>query len=336
MSLQDPANFLSRLSGAEARLSSYNKRVPAPRIAFLILAHNDALHLERLCRALQGQSSFVHVDRRAVDFPLGQIIPIPGVTVIHPCSLVHWGDFSMIEATLSLLNNARRSGAFDRFVLLSGSCYPVKPLANLEEAFAGDSRREWISLTPITRQSSVYNTVGRHWRMAPLLVNSVLDSKVRAVYNKISKAMGRDLAREIGLTPYFGSQWWGLTEPCVTSILEFVRNRPNFVRAYRSVYAPDEHFFHTIVANSHFASSAFYVEDRGSATNQLAPLHQIGPARDRYFGNAETDFQIAASTNKFFIRKVSTARSAQLLDRIDRELLGIASEAPSISRSQAD
>jgi hypothetical protein len=239
----------------------------------------------------------------------------------------------MVEATLSLLNHARQSGTFDRFVLLSGSCYPVKPLASLEDAFAADSRREWISLTRITRQSSLYNTVGRHWRMAPLLGNSVLDSKVRALYNKITKVMGRDLARETGLTPYIGSQWWGLTEPCVTAILEFVRDHPNFVRAYRSVYAPDEHFFQTIVANSCFASSAINVEDHGSATNQLAPLHQIGPARDRFFGNAEADFQLAASTKKFFIRKVSTARSAQLLDRIDRELLGVAGLAPPVSRS---
>jgi Core-2/I-Branching enzyme len=240
----------------------------------------------------------------------------------------------MIEATLSLLDNARLSGTFDRFVLLSGSCYPVKPLASLEAAFAGDSQREWISLTRITRQSSLYTSVGRHWRMAPLLRNSALDSKVRAVYSKISKAMGRDFAHEIGLTPYFGSQWWGLTEPCVTSILQFVRDHPDFARAYRTVYAPDEHLFQTIVANSRFASSAMYVEDQGSATNRSAPLHQIGPGIGRYFGNGETDFQVAASTNKFFIRKVSSTRSAQLLDRIDRELLEIDSEAPSISRSQ--
>jgi hypothetical protein len=159
--------------------------------------------------------------------------------------------------------------------------------------------------------------------MAPILRNSALDAKVRALYNKITRAMGRDLARETGLTPYFGSQWWALTDPCVTAILEFIRNRPDFVRAYRSVYAPDEHFFQTIVAHSRFASSAIRVEDRGPATNELAPLHQIAPARDRVFSNPETDFQVAASTSKFFIRKVSTARSTQLLDRVDRELLGL-------------
>jgi hypothetical protein len=138
--------------------------VSALRIAFLILAHQDPTHLERLCRALQGQSTFVHVDSRAADFPLSRIARIPGVSVIHPCRPVYWGDFSMVEATLSLLSQARQSGTFDRFVLLSGSCYPVKPLASVEAAFAADPVREWISLSPITRQSSLYTSIGWHWR----------------------------------------------------------------------------------------------------------------------------------------------------------------------------
>jgi hypothetical protein len=66
------------------------------------------------------------------------------------------------------------------------------------------------------------------------------------------------------------------------------------------------------------------VEYHGAVTNQLAPLHQIAPTSERYFGNTESEFQLALSTNKFFIRKVSSARSAQLLDRIDSELLGTA------------
>jgi hypothetical protein len=242
----------------------------------------------------------------------------------------------MVQATLTLLEEARKFGTFDRFVLLSGSCYPVKPLASLEAAFAGDPGREWVAVTPISRQSHLYGLIGRRWRIAPLLGNSVLDSKVRALYNKISKVIGRGLAHETGLTPYFGNSWWALTRPCVESILEFVRNRPDFVDAYRSVRSPDEVMFQTIVANSQFASFAMRVEDRGDATNQLAPLHQIGPANDRYFGNAEDDFQVAASTDKFFIRKVSTVRSAQLLDRIDSELLGVVSEAPSMKRSQTE
>lgn len=297
------------------------------RIAFLILAHQDALQVARLCSALRGQTLFVHIDRRAADFPVNQIATMPGV-VVHPRSLIHWGDFSMIETTLSLMDTARQYGRFDRFVLLSGSCYPVKPLSSLEAMFAEHPEHEWISLTPVARQSSLYTTIGRRWRMAPFLSSSFLDSKLRAIYNKISKYIGRDLALEIGLPPYFGSQWWALTEPCVAAVLEFVRSHPEYIQAYRSVYAPDEHFFQTIVGNSRFASASVHVEDCGAATNQHAPLHQIAPSIERVFEDGEPDFQLAASTDKFFIRKVSSARSAHLLDRIDRELLGIATAQP--------
>lgn len=292
-----------------------------PRIAFLILAHNDAPHLERLCRRLSGHAVFVHVDLKAANFPLEQIAKLPGVNVVTPRSRVYWGDFSMIEATLTMLTASQQQAKFDRFVLLSGSCYPVKPLAALEEALSLDPRREWIGTTAITPRSPLHRLIGRRWRMKPFTSNSSLDAKIRPFWNKISAVEGRDLEREIGMTPYFGSQWWALTNPCVMKILEFVDAHPAFVRAYRSVYGPDEHFFQTIVANSEFGKSAFHIEDRGAGTNQLAPLHLIGPTANRYFESWDDAFAVAANTDKFFIRKVSSARSAQLLDRIDRELL---------------
>lgn len=299
----------------------YNRCVPAPRIAFLILAHQDAPLLERLCRRLGHHAVFVHVDAAAADFPVKSIAALPQVELVSPRHRVHWGDFSMIEATLTLMRTAHNRGPFDRFVLLSGACYPVKPLAELEAAFAREPDREWMAVTPISPHSRLRPLIGRRWRMAPLTRPRAVDVKVRALWNRASKWIGRDLEREIGMTPHFGSQWWGLSRACVAKILSFVDANPAFARSYRTVYAPDEHFFQTIVANSEFGAAALRVEDRGDATNQLAPLHLIAPAADRYFRSSESDFALAASTPRFFIRKVSTARSAGLLDRIDVELL---------------
>ena len=289
------------------------------KIAFLILAHGDPTHLERLCRALTPHAVFVHIDARANDFPTERLAASPNVTVVTPRVEVHWGDFSMVEATLALLNAAREEARFDRYVLLSGACYPVKPMAALETAL--DSEREWIALTPITQQSHLRSLIGRRWRMAPFVSHRVLDTQLRSAWNKIAKILGRDLQREIGVPPYFGSQWWALSEPCVAAIVTFVQEHPAFVRAYRSIYAPDEHFFQTVVAASPFAAAAIQVEDRGPATNNFAPLHLIAPTSDRYFESSEAEFVLAAQTPKFFIRKVSTERSAALLDRIDRDLL---------------
>lgn len=303
------------------RMESYNRCVSVSRIALLILAHQDALHLERLCHALGDHGVFVHVDAGARDFPVERIAAVPGVEIVAPRVEVHWGDFSMIEATLTLLKAAQRAGQFDRFVLLSGGCYPVKPMAELEAAFAREPDREWIAVTPIGPQSRLRPLIGRRWRMAPVTRHPGMDARIRAVWNRATKVLGRDLEREIGMAPHFGGQWWGLSNRCAAKILEFVDAHPAFVRAYRSVYAPDEHFFQTIVANSEFGECAFRIEDCGASTNQLAPLHLISPTADRYFGLGDADFALAAKTEKFFIRKVSTARSARLLDRIDRELL---------------
>jgi hypothetical protein len=291
------------------------------RIAFLILAHRNADQIERLHLRLRPHNVFVHVDAQAADFPTNQLAALPGVTVVSPRRAVHWGDFSMVEATLTLLSAARAVGSFDRYVLLSGECYPAKPIAALEEAFETNPRREWISLTPIAAGSHLETMTGRRWRMAPLVGARALDAKLRGAWNNASKMLGRDLRREIGTTPYFGSQWFALSARCVDMILKFVPGHPEFVRAYRSVYAPDEHFFQTIVGNSEFGASAIHVEDRGVATNQSAPLHQIAPSEDRYFGNSGNDFDLVVRTGKFFLRKVSPQRSGSLLDRIDRELL---------------
>jgi Core-2/I-Branching enzyme len=291
------------------------------RIAFLILAHRNANQIERLCQRLRPHNIFVHVDARTADFPTKQLAELPGVTLVWPRKAVHWGDFSMVEATLTLLNSARSVGSFDRYVLLSGECYPAKPIATLEEAFEANSQREWISLTPIIAGSHLETMIGRHWRMAPLIGTRGLDAKLRGLWNKASKVLGRDLRTEIGTTPYFGSQWFALSDRCVAMILTFVAAHPEFVRAYCTVYAPDEHFFQTIVANSEFGASAIQIEDRGIVTNQSAPLHQIAPSEDRYFGNGGADFDLVVRTGKFFLRKVSPQRTGTLLDRIDRELL---------------
>jgi Core-2/I-Branching enzyme len=295
--------------------------MPTPRIAFLVLAHQDPPQLERLCRLLNRHAVFVHIDGRAADFPVDQLCSLPQVTVVAPRITVHWGGFSMVEATLTLLKTAQKQADFDSYVLIAGSSYPVKPLTELEAALARNSEREWIALTPVTPGSHLHKAIGRKWRMAPLLNQRNFDRRLRAFWNKVSGVLGRDLEREIGMTPYFGSQWWALSGRCVKNILDFVDSHPGFVRAYRSTWAPDELFFHTIVGNSAFGKFAIHVEENGNKTNHFSPLTQVATDRDRYLADSPADLELAKTTEKFFIRKVSSGHSQALLDQIDRELL---------------
>jgi len=303
------------------------------RIAFLVLAHNDAPLLLRLCHHLRDHAVFLHLDAKSRDFPIEQFAALKNVTLIQPRISVHWADYSMVETTLALLRTAlNQNESFSKYVLISGACYPVKPIARLANQFNTDDGLNYIRLTAISPATPhLWTLVSRRWRMAPLLPDHLmarqpalrsLEKKARAVLNKISSFRPRDFQREVGCPIHFGSQWWALSEPCARYIIDFVQNHPAFVRSFRTTYVPDELFFHTLIAQSPFASQTLGPQpDQGAGTNQQAPLHLIHPSEKRVFHSTDADFELAKSTDKFFIRKISSRDSADLLDRIDHELL---------------
>ena len=104
----------------------------------------------------------------------------------------------MIKATLNLINRAIDSGEkFDRFCLLSGSDFPIKPLSKIKSAF--DTDKEFIRIGRRLGDSDITT----HWKA------------VRAVYffdyslirdTRLSGAIPRKAYRK--LTLYQGAQWW--------------------------------------------------------------------------------------------------------------------------------
>jgi hypothetical protein len=66
---------------------------------------------------------------------------------------------------------------------------------------------------------------------------------------------GRDYRNHLGtLEPYSGSQWWALSREACEYILEFIARNRRFTKFFENVFAADEVFFHTILANSSFQS----------------------------------------------------------------------------------
>jgi hypothetical protein len=144
----------------------------------------------------------------------------------------------------------------------------------------------------------------------------------RAVVNKVASAFPRNFESEIGMPAFFGSNWWALSDQAVRYVLTKIDNDPQLANPFRSVYAVDEIFFHTLLANSPFLGQSDGMQrDESARTNQHAPLHLIHPSHERVFGRTPGDFELARDTTQFFIRKVSSKDSGALLNRIDSELL---------------
>src|SRR4051812_35408709 len=99
------------------------------RIAYLILAHNNYTHLQKLIDALNEFDCkfYVHIDKKS---------PLPNlkgdnIIFIKNRVKVYWSTFSEVQATLHLMDEAARDRRHDYFVLISGVDYPIRSNAEI-------------------------------------------------------------------------------------------------------------------------------------------------------------------------------------------------------------
>jgi hypothetical protein len=224
-------------------------------VAYLVLAHNTPNHLARLVAALDTPSSgcFVHVDRKADLAPFVRACS-GDVVFTRQRVPVYWGEFSMVEAIVVLLEEALRDPrCFRRFVLLSGADYPLRPAEEIEAFFASHPEREFINLAEMPAEWA-----GKPlWRLDLFVIPSEgasLGARVRAGLIKLGVVPGvRDHTRHLqGLRPYGGSTWWALTREACEHLVRFYASERRVVEFFRYTSYPDESFFHTVIGNSPF------------------------------------------------------------------------------------
>ncbi len=297
----------------------------ARKIAFLILGHSDPHQLARLCAALGTDDDiFIHIDRKTPDCFF--TVPLaPNVRIIQPRIAVQWADVSVVHATLLLIENALASqDDYLRLVLLSGSCYPIKPVERLRQYFGQRPAGNEIKYVDLLEgpESALRRVARWHFRRP-------LDSKIQSkMFDVTSRAIrkgaylaGRSLnigfrERFPGLIPCFGSQWWALTPAAANYALRFSKESPELLSYMRHCWAPDEIFFHTVLGNSeHVQAPEPYTQD----LSRLGNLHIVQPAASKIF--RRDDLPEVMASEKFFVRKLGSGISDELADAIDCELL---------------
>ena len=228
------------------------------RIAYLITVYDNPKHLQRLIRVLSSPSCafFVHVDRKSNSSIFSNV---NGKNVCFPQEkiTVYWGDFSMIEAVLVLLRTAFADHRhFDRFVLLSGTDFPLQPAKYIENFFKHNSGAEFMNKVrmpseaagkPISRLTTYRIRPGKNRTLNG--IRRILTK----VYSIIKKRDYQFYLRD--LIPYGGTTWWAITRNACEYILEFINKESQIIKFFKNVYIPEESFFQTILGNSPFKSN---------------------------------------------------------------------------------
>jgi hypothetical protein len=258
-----------------------------------------------------------------------------------PQHKVYWGDFGHVAASLEGLRWVR-SRNLDYAILLTGQCYPLVPIGEIEarlgqcggksfiqhEAFSLPCRsvllkqelRRLFSRAPVPSRARLWlkRVIGRYGdtnrtnniekKMAPFDwgesgVNRIIYYHIFSRERAIRVPF---FTREtpLLLLPYGGESYWCLSRECVDYVLKFVESNPEVVRFFKNTFIPCETFFQTILANSPL---------RISLINDV--VHYL-----EWEGNSSPNIlessEKALASGKWFARKFE---SLDVLDEIDRQ-----------------
>ena len=291
------------------------------KAAILIMAHRQPTHLAKLVESLLCDWAyiFIHIDKKVDISEFRRCISQHRNVIFVDYKnrvRVNWGGFSQVEATLSLLDASLNfEEHFDRFCLLSGSDFPIKPLSKIKAAF--DSEIEYISIEKLLDDSNNNN----HCKYVKYFY--FRDSRLSSIINQLPK-IPRRVYNNISL--YWGSQWWALTHECVRYILNFIKHNEDYISFHKYTLVPDEIFFHSIVKNSPFSANISHdfekVKDPKSYfdSNERGCHYIDWNAKGTSLPKVldESDISNLISSKSLFARKLQKGPSDKLVQMIEK------------------
>ncbi|NHO16889.1 hypothetical protein GOB76_09945 [Acetobacter peroxydans] len=221
-------------------------------IAYLVMAHaiNDQLKL--LIDSLLSDPRarlYIHIDAKVTD--IGRLpADADQVKVLTDRTIVNWGGFSVVEATLALLNVALLDKENERFVLLSGSCFPLRDPVTVGDAILAQDKPSFAVWGRIDPSLAENENLGRYvvTKYHPFDIQKInpKNNGVNAFLWNIFKIINNKAPyeRKIEIDDLWkGSQFFLIQRDIAIS---FVKPCKKLVHALRFAMAPDEIFFTTL------------------------------------------------------------------------------------------
>ncbi|MEM8657343.1 MAG: beta-1,6-N-acetylglucosaminyltransferase, partial [Pseudomonadota bacterium] len=222
-------------------------------IGVVLLAHEQPRRTAQLARhlALQGCCVVIHVDARVTDAQVrhlkGLVAQAPNV-LFSPRLRCEWGTFSLVRASLECLRlMLERFPEVQHVCQLSGSCLPIKPIADLQAHLERHRDIDFIEAVSVADDPWVVDglSMERFTLYHPLSFR-----KHRKLFDKnvqLQRALKVKRKMPEGLVPHIGSQWWCLSRKTLSLILTDPQ-LPEYCAYFRHTWIPDESFFQTLAA----------------------------------------------------------------------------------------
>ena len=282
--------------------------------AYLIIAHEDVIQLKRLVLYLDDKRNdiYIHVDKKAVFDDKVIHTQYASLTILENRLDARWGDFSLVEVELLLLEKAFRNGPYLYYHLLSGTDLPIKCQSYIHDYCEQYQGKEFIGFAFQVSEKEL------KWRMHYFLFARDFKSHdlwkriVRYVFVKIQDGLG--WKRQIGNWEIKkGSQWCSVTNDFVAYLLD---HKQWIYKLFHHTYCPDELFVQTLCWNSDFRNRIFDSSDEFVGCKRYIKWNE-GVLQALDFADIEQMKQ----SDRWFARKFSSiGKGKQIADMVLSEL----------------
>ncbi|MFZ0089663.1 MAG: beta-1,6-N-acetylglucosaminyltransferase [Solirubrobacteraceae bacterium] len=305
------------------------------RVAFVILAHNDAPKIRRLIGALGDSDVFLHCDRNTADHVARSMVP-------NAASRVRWvprrrttlATWSLVDAELAGLSMAVETTQATHVAVLSGSCYPLVSMRQLTDELSGWQGLSRLELNrlPYPNWSTARFRDGGLWRANRRFLE--WRGQLLTIRNRPVPTFRRRVPPELSL--YGSSQWKIYARGHARALLELLSATPSLRSFWQTTYVPEELCVASLLKSPDLVGpiAEQVIDDlpwfiRWPASGPTSHPDWLGgsdfdalrsaraaPAPDP---SRQIDPRERPTLRKLFARKIGSA-SSDLLDQIDDEL----------------
>jgi core-2/I-Branching enzyme len=305
-------------------------------LAAVVLAHEDPAKVRRLIAALDGVDIFLHCDRKVPEGRVRQMVDGAGRHVrLVPRVRTSLYSWSLVDAELAGLQRALEVSPAEHIIVLSGSCYPLVDMGELEEELShwrGLSRLQ-LDPVPYRHWDTQRHPDGGLWRFRRRFVN--IRGRTLFVRGVPLRTFRRAIPQELRL--HASSQWKIYARHHAAMALRILSERTDLLHFWRTTFVPDESWAASILQSPRLVGPIveqvrddlpWYIK-WGTAAGTYHPAwltDEDFPAlrAARMASPRRPDLVQAGSADrdqyrKLFARKLSS-RQEPLLDLIDRAL----------------
>jgi hypothetical protein len=308
-------------------------------VCYFVQSHRDPEQICRLVRTLRRGSPraplVVWHDFARCDLDESPLRELPGVHLLRSSWAQVRGSFAcQTQPYLAVVDWLEREGiAYDWLVNLTAQDYPVQPLSASEAFLAAAACDGFLRYWDVRSPASPWSrrkARARYWyryrRLPPgaepwlRALRPVTRLLPLHFYLDYGPLLGTRLLRapfHAGFRCYGGWAFFSLRRRAVLYLRDFLAENPRVLRHYRTTVAPEESIVQTVLVNS----GRFNLVDDDLRYIDYSRAYKGAP---RTLTSA--DLPLLATGRYHFARKFDWGIDREVLDRIDRELLGLDAE----------